>query len=237
MKQKQLLPVLFAIISLPFNFCFAFEGMESYFQQNEALESKSFLQHFPFETYLEQTKLSDYQTLEKDRQLLNEKGKSGNEFITILGEKYLQQKPVNINNFKQTKNTIEVGWLYLKALNQITPKHDMSFDILGDYLLSQIAEKVEAGIKEGTLEIDNWQTRFYVQRLEDCNYFIDIPKSNLSKLLFHVQHHNWGYIWSRVRSRYLVECMLVLMLPLALFALYFRKKKGNLTTSEIIQNH
>ncbi|MFK7905000.1 MAG: hypothetical protein AB8B69_07745 [Chitinophagales bacterium] len=225
MKQKLRLFLFLSLSIWSFSTSFAFEGMESYLQQNEALNQEDFLKTFPFEAYFELTPINDYQTLEQDRQLLNENERAGDKFIEVLGKKYLETKPIDLTNFKQTKNKIEVGWLYLYALPQLIPKHHMSFDILGDHLLSQIAEQVEKQIKDGKLETDNWQTRFYVQRLQDCSYFIDIPKSNVSKLLFHVQNHNWAYIWSRVRSRYLTEFILILLLPLALFALYFRKRK------------
>ena len=225
MNQKNKLLLAFFFCSFVFSPCFAFEGMESYLQENEALSEEEFWNIFPFEAYLELTPITDYQALEQDRKLLNDKGRAGDKFISQLGEKYLTTRPIDLTNFKQTKNTIEVGWLYLHALPQLTPKHDMSFDILGDYLLSQIAERVEKEIKTGTLPTDNWQTRFYVQRLQDCSYFIDIPKSDVSKLLFHVQNQNWAYIWSRVRSRYLTEFLLALCLPLALFVFYFRRKR------------
>lgn len=212
-----------AILSIS-NTCFAFESLEKYLKENEELINEVFFQNFPFQDYLELTKLTDYQTLEADRRLLKEKGIDGGKFIITLGEQYLKAKPIDLQNFKQTKYSIEVGWLYLKALSKIVPEPDMSFEMMGDYLLKQIAEQVEQGIKDGRLQTDNWQTRFYVQRLEDCSYYIDIPKSDVSKLIFHVQHHNWGYIWSRVRSRYLAEFILILLLPILVVG-FIRLKK------------
>ncbi len=227
MELKLLLITLLTTMVLFLNHpCFAFEGMEVYLQENEGLSEKAFLQDFPFEAYLEETKLTDYQALETDRQLLKEKGKDGGQFIAALGEQYLKAKPIDLLNFRQTKNSIEVGWMYLKALPKIVSKPDVSFEVMGDYILKEVAEKVEQGIKDGTLEADNWQTRFYVQRLEDCSYYIDIPKSDVSKLLFHVQHNNWGYIWSRVRSRYLMEFIFLLLLPIGLLGWYLKKKKN-----------
>ncbi len=213
---------LYFLIHLP---CDAFEGMESYLQENKESNDEQFLQNFPFEAYLAANSLRDYPTLEQDRLLLEENNRPDKQFITTLGEYYLKTQPIDFALFKQTKNTLDIGALYLQYLPQLSSNHHMSFEMMGDYLLSQVAEQVEKSIKEGKLDIDNWQTHFYVQRLEDCNYFIDIPKSNLSKLMFHIQHQNWGYIWSRVRSRYLTEFILLLLVPLILFAYLFNRRK------------
>ncbi|MGB0929763.1 MAG: hypothetical protein ACPGVB_03245 [Chitinophagales bacterium] len=228
MELKQLQNTLLIILTLfLIHPCFAFEGMETHLQENEGLSNEVFLQGFPFEAYLELTKLTDYQALESDRQLLKEKGRDGTQFIITLGKQYLKARPIDLLNFRQTKYSIEVGGLYLKALPKIVPEPDVGFEVMGDYILKEIAGKVEQGIKDGILEADNWQTRFYVQRLEDCSYYIDIPKSDVSKLIFHVQHNNWGYIWSRVRSRYLMEFILMLLLPIVFFGFYIKKKQVN----------
>lgn len=225
MELKQLQNTLLTILTLfLIHPCFAFEGMETYLQENEELNNEAFLQNFPFEAYLELIKLTDYQSLEADRQLLKENQRDGTQFITELGKQYLKVKPIDLLNFRQTKNGIEVGALYLKALPKIVAKPDVSFEVMGDYILKEIAGKVEQGIKGGILEADNWQTRFYVQRLEDCSYYIDIPKSDVSKLIFHVQHNNWAYIWSRVRSRYLMEFIFILLLPIVFLGFYFKRK-------------
>lgn len=222
-KTKLFLALLLCfLIHLP---CSAFEGMESYLQENKELNNEQFLQNFPFEAYLAVNSLRDYSILEQDRLLLEENDRPDRQFIMALGEYHLHTHPIDFALFKQTKNTLDIGALYLQYLPQLSSNHHLSFEMMGDYLLSQLAEQVEKNIKEGKLESDNWQTHFYVQRLEDCNYFIDIPKSNLSKLIFHLQHHNWSYIWSRVRSRYLTEFILLLLVPLTLFAYLFNRRR------------
>lgn len=184
-----------------------FTSFATHCDSTQQLSDKAFLESFPYPLFFEKTNLSDYNSLEQNRLLLDSMGRKGDEFIYTLAEQYTKIHPVNIQDFEATKSLIELGGMYLLTLEKIQPDRHLVYEAIGDDLLSQVAAQVEQGIKKGTLDKHHWQTRYLIERLKTYKLSIDIPMSKWEKLTFNVQKGNWAYLWTRATGRYLKEMM------------------------------
>lgn len=206
MKIYRTLPLLLAFVVMPICQPLWALDLYNYCSVNNEQTDEAFLNQFPYLEYLKEFSIKNLNVLEEHRQYLSENGRDGDNFLFNLCETYLEVHPVDPTDLQDTKEKIKIGETFLRldgVLSSVYPA-------MGDFLLSMVAEAVQEGIQNEQLNPRQFDVKYLVERLEDNLYVIDIPLSNKAKFLLHAKKGNWGYIWSRVRARYLEEFILLL---------------------------
>ena len=193
-------------------FCFCCSSLYSldlyaYCQKTIEESDQLFLENFPFSEYLENFNWKNIKKLEEHRILLNENGRNGSNFLFKLSEVYLKSNPPKLDNLTDLGQKIKIGETFLYLENFLPD----IYPAIGDYMLSETASVVEKGVAEKKVNPENPEFLYIINRLQENSYFIDLPTSNYKKFVYHAKEGNWIYIWSRVKNRYLLEFIILLV--------------------------
>lgn len=231
MKIYRTLPLLLAFIAMPIGQKLLALDLQDYCSTNVEQTNEVFLSEFPYLEYLETFSIKNIALLEQHRQFLTEQERDGDHFLFNVCEAYLLSYPVDLSDFAETKEKIKIGETFLNLdgiLSSVYPA-------MGDFLLSTVTQALQDRIKDKSLDPKSFEIKYLLTRLEDNLYAVDVPMSNKDKFLLHAKQGNWGYIWSRVRARYLEEFIFLLTMGIfagGLIARFFIKRQTKKSSTQ-----
>ncbi len=161
-------------------------------QQSE----KDFLNTFPYQDYLQQFAFGDLELMENHRLLLNKQGRSGDKFLFRLSQSYLIENPVKLDDLEDLKQKVLIGEAFARKAKE--SEEVAIYELLGNILLEAIAIELQKGIREQSVNPHDAEIQNLVTRLRAQQFIINIPKSNLEKLQYHLLQGHWAYLWDRL---------------------------------------
>ncbi|MBL7813743.1 MAG: hypothetical protein JNL70_01970 [Saprospiraceae bacterium] len=183
---------------------FAQFNMSAHIEQNISLSPDVFLEQFPYKSYLKTVPYTDFKALQTHRKLLNQadtvRHNLGDEFLYALGDNFLKLYPV-IATTQQLNAKISIGEKYLGTKAGITGRDAEVFQLMGYFLLGQVAQKIEGEFKAGKFDLSEPTNEAIINRLAKNKVFLSIDKSDWDKMLAAVQKGQWSYLWDRFNKK------------------------------------
>jgi len=199
----------------------------------ESADSATFCQDFPWQAHLQTGILQNYTAMEAQRHFLDSAAQLGDWYLETLFETYTRQLAGPLTNTQQVQQQLETGQRFL-TIGQLLPEAHYMFEAGGDILLSNLKNRLDSALEAGTVQKSSEEVQYLIKRLGHLQYNVKVPVANYEKFWYHVQEGNFGYIWKRIRYRYLPEFLgLVAILIVVLATLLFRFfKKRNIKLSQ-----
>ena len=224
------------MIRLILLYCVMFLGCKSsygfdlgvYCQEKNDIPWKDFIDHFPYQDYLESVDLCHYLILKRDRDTINHYfEQSGDDFLNHLMDKYIETAPINIEQIDDIEYKIKLAEIYYQ-LPDIVDNCPPAFLDMSDLLMTRISQAVEEAIIAEKLHKASFEAQMLTHRLASNGYLINIPVSQWDKLVFNLEEGNYAYIWDRIQKRMWVEFWATIgLFSLACFgAFVFVRKRG-----------
>jgi hypothetical protein len=203
--------ILLAIVL--WNTSWAAYDMRDYIQNHSNQSAQTFLENFPYDEYLREVQYIDFPTIQEDRFRIWQHYGDGDGFLYYLADYFIKSIPVTLENL-ETK--ISIGEAYLNPLktlgNPSQPnleqnaifKHntDEAYTIIGYYLLSKVAEKIEVEYNNKSFDPNEARNRAYIQRLNDNKVFVSLEPTTIQKFASKLRQGKIDYIWDRIKIKY-----------------------------------
>ena len=169
--------------------------MQQYYQLNNQSSYHLFLHHFPYNNYLKTVAFTDFKTLQKDRLFLYDKFGDGDKFLYYLGENFIKNYPVTLNQLPQK---ISIGEAFITPKNGVNTATNEIYQIIGYFILGNVARKIETAVKNKQFDASTPTNQKILDRLAKQKIYVSIEKSTITKIINHVQKGNWQYILNRI---------------------------------------
>ncbi|MEM1221066.1 MAG: hypothetical protein AAGH79_19240 [Bacteroidota bacterium] len=189
------------------------EAVQKYLQEKSGLSVDSFYREFPFQALLERVDISQVKLVEEVRKQLENSGYDGNQFVEGLYQTYLEQFPIDLENQDSVKLVFSIAEV-LTASEFYLPDSVWQYMGAGMFLLEEMEKKVQAALNEGRLEKEDSYTMYLVNRLGDNDFHLNLPPSNVEKLINYFQNGKYEYIWHKMMTTYRKEFITALVIGL-----------------------
>ncbi|GAK61317.1 uncharacterized protein U27_01217 [Candidatus Vecturithrix granuli] len=175
---------------------FAFD-IQSYHVKHATQDRESFIRSFPYYTYLQQVKFTDFKQLQRDRQFVWKQFGDGDDFLYHLGEHFVQYYPVQLAHLE---DTIAIGEAYIadKQKLGLNPPTNQIYQIIGYYLLGKVAQTLKDEIRSGRFNPEDPGNAQILQRLEQNRIYVTIERNSLQNLISNFKQGKWDYILNRM---------------------------------------
>lgn len=183
-------------------------------QTTSALDNETFLRDFPYDSYLDNCDVTDMSLLEKDRRLLEEKGRDGNEFLLSLFRRYLVRHPPNPTSMNEMKRFFNLADHVLAYGSGEGPR---IYKSIGYMVLDTIDQEANDAFRRKDLSRNSREGQYLLKALGDKKYYIIFPTSFWEKLWTHIKNGDWPYIGTRLWET-IVQYHSVGFVTFALFA-------------------
>ena len=183
--------------------------IQDYVDNHSTANLDSFYQDFPFAELVQYLDLRQIKEVEGIRQLLENRGVSGDPMIEGLYKEYLKQYPINLNNPDSTKLVFSIAET-LGASVYFLPDSVWQFIGASMYLLDEMESVVKDQLDAGTLQKGDEYTHYLIDRLGNNEYYLNLPPSNVEKLINYAKNGKFGYIWHKMKTTYRSEALLFL---------------------------
>ena len=184
--------MLFPLSSLAQGF-----DIEGYYAKNRGQKKETFIKNFPYYTYLQHVKFTDFKRLQQDRRFLWKEFGDGDDFLYYLGENFMKYYPVQIPTLT---DTISIGEAYIADKQKLgfnTATNEI-YQIIGYYILGKVAQKLKAEIRKGNFDPTVPQNAETLQRLEENRIYATIERGTLQNIIYNFKQGKWDYILNRV---------------------------------------
>ncbi|MBX2932006.1 MAG: hypothetical protein KF781_08685 [Chitinophagaceae bacterium] len=183
--------------------------MRSYINQHQNQNLQVFLENFPYSEYLKTVAFTDFSIIQEHRFFVWQQFQEGDGFLYYLADNFLNQYPVTLN---QLHDKISIGEAYLNPLKTLgNPSQpnlegnpnfkrntDEAYHIIGYYILSKVAEKIEEGHRNKNFNINDKTNISYLDRLKDKKVFVSFEESSGQKIIKNIQQGRFDYLWNRL---------------------------------------
>jgi hypothetical protein len=169
--------------------------MRQYYPQHQQESLNTFIQNFPFHSYLKQVEFTDLKTLQEDRLFLYRKKGDGDLFLYHLGENFMRLYPVYEGQYLPK---IQIGEVFLKAELPIGNKAKEIYRTIGYFVLGKVAQKVGADIRAKKLDPARGEGKKVVSRLQANKVYASYEPGTLSKLKKNLKQGNYPYVIQRM---------------------------------------
>jgi len=186
------------------------EAVQEYLQANNGLSVDSFYHEFPFEVLLERVDISQVKLVEEVRKQLESNGYDGNQFVEGLYQAYLERYPILLDNQDSVKVVFSIAEV-LTASEFYLPDSVWQYMGAGMFLLEALEKEVQAAFNDGTLNKKDNYAVYLVNRLGDNNFHLNLPPSNVEKLINYAKNGKYEYIWHKMMTTYRKEFITVLV--------------------------
>lgn len=163
-------------------------------QLKKHVSSEAFVKQFPYRDYLEQVSFSDLATIHADRRYIRQQLGDDDDFIYHLTNTFSQHFPIKRNTIKVS---IQIAERYL-AQKPAKSKRETDYQVVGRYLLSNVANTLAKFAKQGLIKSDSKEFESYAQHLKKHKIYISSRESSSQKLLTHLKSGNFDYLLNRV---------------------------------------
>lgn len=194
--------------------------VQEYIEQNPSLQEELFFESFPFAELMQRMDIKRVKEVEQVRQLLEQNGISGDLFIEQLYAYFLGQFPVNLDNPDSTKLVFSIAET-LSNSDQYLPDSVWQYMGASMFLLEEIEKEVQAGLDSGRLRKKDRYAMYLIDRLGDNDHHLNLPPSNVEKLIGYAKAGKFGYIWHKMKTTYQKEFIILLIGMLFGFALLY----------------
>lgn len=189
-------------------------------------DSAELAEKFPYIAYLESGVIFRPAQLHNDKLWLAKKGLDAERIIYTLCKTYMEQYPPDVNNIADLQRKLRMAEAF-SLKHKLFPE-SKAYYAAKDLLFGAVSECTESAINKGEISSYDPSIQYLVIRLQENHYFLNLPKSSWSKLLFHIQKGNWLYIWDRFSKRYTdywAEISFTIVILLLPFLFLQRKKR------------
>lgn len=177
--------------------------LDGYARVHRHQNLEQFLGAFPYDQYLRTVAFTDFQTLQQHRTLLWKRYGDGDQFLYHLGDAFNRLYPVGIADLSVK---VAIGEAYLAPKQGLNQRQSEIYQIIGFYLLGQVARKLEDAIAKKQLDIQNPEVSAFVNRLKQNRVHIQISESTWDKVRRRIRQGDWKYIfgriWDKTRERF-----------------------------------
>ncbi|MFK8101928.1 MAG: hypothetical protein AB8G15_05380 [Saprospiraceae bacterium] len=225
-----MLKIIVLGLLLGLSFSAAGTNWEELVEEAKEKGAADFFQQFPYDKYLESYSVQEVNSLEKHRSYLNSKGIDGTQFISSVLEHHLKKQKIDFARPASLKSLFQLG----EQLSYATVYGGDSmivYAVFSDFIFEKIANALSTAIEAGTVDLSDWEITYYIQRLLDYKFAIDVPVSNWTKLLKYIGEGRWDYLLHKATSTYKQEFMLgvggmlLVLLGLSWILLRYRKNR------------
>jgi hypothetical protein len=192
--------------------------MKKYINQHKNQNLEIFLKKFPYNEYLKTVQFTDFSRIQEDRFLIwknlnrADGRKDGDEFLYYLADYFLKAYPVTTN---QLNDKTSIGEAYLnpnKTLRNPSQPNlgnnaiqkantDEVYQIIGYYILSEVATKIENDIKNKKIKGNDPTIQSYINRLKNNKVIVSIEESSTQKIISNVKQGRLDYLWDRAKIK------------------------------------
>ncbi|MFY0606395.1 MAG: hypothetical protein JXR10_06765 [Cyclobacteriaceae bacterium] len=175
--------------------------MKSYYAQHRHETEQQFLDRFPYAEYLKVTSFIDFKTLQAHRYYLWSQRRTniGDLFLCHLAERFLQYYKIYLH---RTEDHLQIGEAFISPKrNLFNDKVNELYQLIGYHLLSQVAETIEAGIKNGEFSKYSPGNQLIIDRLEQNKIYVNEQPSTWEKVLSNVAKGNFSYLSDRMGKK------------------------------------
>lgn len=171
--------------------------IQSYHAKHATQNRESFIKNFPYYTYLQQVKFTDFTQLQRDRQFIWKQFGDGDDFLYYLGERFIQYYPVQLAHLE---DTIAIGEAYLADKQKLgmNPPTNQIYQIIGYYILGKVAQTLKDEIRRGRFNPEDSRNARILHRLEQNRVYVTIERSTLQNLISNFKQGKWDYILNRI---------------------------------------
>lgn len=171
--------------------------MPSYHAKHATQDRENFIRSFPYYTYLQQVKFTDFTQLQRDRQFIWKQFGDGDDFLYHLGEHFVQYYPAQLAHLE---DTIAIGEAYIadKQKLGLNPPTNQIYQIIGYYLLGKVAQTLKDEIRRGRFNPEDSHNAQILQRLEKNRIYVTIERSSLQNLISNFKQGRWDYLLNRM---------------------------------------
>lgn len=191
-------------------------NLTAHCQTHKGLDDDHFLTQFPYEEYLANYTTSPLaQTLEC-RAALQAAGRAGiaDQILYEATERFLNEHPIDATDMERTHAELLVAESFLRLSSPTDSSLEFIARSIGDRYMGAAAYHIEESLAAKQIDKDAPDLQSILDILHRNQYNPNIPVSNAEKLWSNAKEGNWGYIWNRFRTRYLLKTVLALSLGL-----------------------
>ncbi len=170
--------------------------LRSYYQNNKGQSRDNFIKTFPYYTYLQTVGFTDFHTLQQDRLFLWKHLGDGDDFLYYLGENFITYYPPSL---AYLDTVIALGEAYIAEKPQlgINTATNEVYQIIGYYILGQVAQLLKKEIRSGNFDPKHSQNAQLIKRLEKNRIYVTIERGTLQNILYNVKQGKWDYVANR----------------------------------------
>ncbi|GAB4403599.1 MAG: hypothetical protein OHK0053_28500 [Microscillaceae bacterium] len=162
-----------------------------FFEKNQNLPPKAFLQKFPFETYLKQVDWTKLPSLEQYRTLLNQHGQEGDRWVYELAQAFVKERTWAAEELSARLQLAQTILAF--AQDQEAEVYEM----VAMLFFEKITHHTERALNEGHWSKNSPEAQHLIQALEKHKFVVNVPPSQWEKIQYHFWQGHWGYLWSR----------------------------------------
>jgi hypothetical protein len=129
-----------------------------------------------------------------DSQSLDTRGQ-----LELLYTNHFTASPIDARYINKLDQEVDLGIGLMNA-------RDMNFQILGDVLLQALSDSVQDGLDREYLDKDNAELLAVIDKLRVAQYGVSIPVSDADKFKDNLKKGNFGYVFTRFRTRCILDC-------------------------------
>jgi len=163
----------------------------------ESKTAAEFAISFPYDVYLKNIDITDIQTLQKDKSLMELKKGKGDLFLYHLIEKFFELNPVSINDLEYKT---AIGETFLNPMKGDWNRDEI-YNTIGYYLLGKVALKIQEGIKNEKIEYTSTRIQDLESRLGQHKVFINIEETTKQKITKNLKLKRFKYLFYRLGNK------------------------------------
>lgn len=195
------------------------------------LSSEEFIEQFPYKDYLAKYPINNIILLESHRYFLENQNIDSDDFIEALINCHVEMVSFDFIRGDSIKKLIQTSEI-LSHSKSYLPDSVSIYMVASDIIFEAIADTLETMIKEKTLDMDDFNVKYIIQRLIDNQYVIALPPNNWEKFWKYIKEGRWEYIWHKFTTTYLKEFIVAIITGISFLGLliwigvrYKKKKK------------
>ncbi|MFN8397198.1 MAG: hypothetical protein U0176_21420 [Bacteroidia bacterium] len=191
-------------------------NISAYCTANKELDDDHFLIQFPYEDYLSNYTTSPLAQTQDCRTTLRAAGREAvaDPILYEATERFLKEHPIDATDLVRTKAELLVAETFLQFRAPTDSALEFITHSIGDRYMGAAAYHIEEALAAKQIEKEDATLQAILEILHRNQYNPNIPVSNAEKLWTNAKEGNWGYIWNRFRTRYLLKTVLALSLGL-----------------------
>lgn len=202
---------------------------------NKGLDDDHFLTQFPYEKYLPNYTTAPFTQTQECRTTLRTAGREAvaDQILYEATERFMKDHPIDAMDLPRTQAELLVAESFLQFKTTSDSALEFIMHSIGDRYMGAAAYHIEEALATKQIDKDDPALQATLNILHRNQYNPNIPVSNAEKLWSNAKEGNWGYIWNRFRTRYLLKTVLGLSLGLNFILLarpLFRRLRRFLTS-------